>query len=272
DSTNKWVRLTPVANHQVGYLYYQTNPGPLGFHAKFRFWAGGGTGADAIWLGVYDTDYVGTLEDMVNGGYHFTFDEYQDRICFTKSTTNNGNGIACATGITNIDNSQWHTAEIYYWLESNRVCARIYYDGNLVVNACDTSPQPNALNGIGQTIFGGRTGGATNEHRIDDIVVRKYVSPEPTVTLGNEETSPIIKLNMINLGIELGKKYLIKLIYEDGKVIVRNITLDKNLSSGESKEIYLTDLPKGIIRKIEIYSIDVCPNMLVGVRSVNIEV
>ncbi|MEM0324682.1 MAG: DUF2341 domain-containing protein [Candidatus Aenigmatarchaeota archaeon] len=103
-------------------------------------------------------------------------------------------------------------------------------------------------------------------------LVRKYVSPEPTVSLGNEETSPIIKLNMINLGIELGKRYLIKLIYEDGKIIVRNITLDKNLSSGESKEIYLTDLPKGIIRKIEIYSIDVCPNMLVGIRSVNIEV
>ncbi|MEM0476307.1 MAG: hypothetical protein QW367_01540, partial [Candidatus Aenigmatarchaeota archaeon] len=77
---------------------------------------------------------------------------------------------------------------------------------------------------------------------------------------------------MINLGIELGKRYLIKLIYEDGKIAVRNITLDKNLSSGESKEIYLTDLPKGIIRKIEIYSIDVCPNMLVGIRSVNIEV
>ncbi|MEM5806667.1 MAG: DUF2341 domain-containing protein, partial [Candidatus Aenigmatarchaeota archaeon] len=187
DSTNKWVRLTPVANHQVGYLYYQTNPGPLGFHAKFRFWAGGGSGADAIWLGVYDTDYVNTREDIVKGGYHFTFDEYQDRICFTKSTTDNGNGIACATGITNIDNRQWHTAEIYYWRESNRVCARIYYDGNLVVNACDTSPQPNALNGIGMTIFGGRTGGATNEHRIDDIVVRKYVSPEPTVSLGNEE-------------------------------------------------------------------------------------
>ncbi|MEM4584643.1 MAG: DUF2341 domain-containing protein [Ignisphaera sp.] len=187
DSTNKWVRLTPATTNQIGYLYYQTNPGPLGFHAKFRFWAGGGTGADAIWLGVYDTDYSNTREDIVKGGYHFTFDENQDRICFTKSTTDNGDGIACATGITNIDNSQWHTAEIYYWLESNRVCARIYYDGSLVVNACDTSPQPNALNGIGQTIFGGRTGSSTNEHRIDDIVVRKYVSPEPTISLGNEQ-------------------------------------------------------------------------------------
>ncbi|MEM5830668.1 MAG: hypothetical protein QXO40_00480 [Candidatus Aenigmatarchaeota archaeon] len=77
---------------------------------------------------------------------------------------------------------------------------------------------------------------------------------------------------MINLGIDLDKKYLIKLIYEDGKIITRNITLDKNLNPGEIKEIYLTDLPKGIIKKIEIYSIDACPNMLVGIRSVNIEV
>ncbi|MCS7135303.1 MAG: DUF2341 domain-containing protein, partial [Candidatus Aenigmarchaeota archaeon] len=186
DSTNKWVRLTPVTTWQTGYLYYNFNPGSQGFYARFRFWAGGGNGADAVWLGVYDSSYVNTQEDIVNGGYHFTFDEYQDRICFTKSTVGNGAGISCASEGT-IDNGVWHTAEVYYWRSGNTVCARIYYDGILKVDACDTSPQSNALNGIGQTIFGGRTGAATNEHRIDDIIVRKFSSPEPTTTTGPEE-------------------------------------------------------------------------------------
>ncbi|MEM5820645.1 MAG: DUF2341 domain-containing protein [Candidatus Aenigmatarchaeota archaeon] len=132
-------------------------------------------------------------------------------------------------------------------------------------------PQQTLNYNLGGMYF--KTNDIYTPHTPNDIYfVRVYVEIEPTVSLGSEETSPIIKLTMINLGIELGKRYLIKLIYEDGKVIVRNITLDKNLSSGESKEIYLTDLSKGRIRKIEIYSIDVCPNMLVGIRSVNIEV
>lgn len=187
DSTNKWVRLTTVTNNQLGYLYYNTNPGSQGFYAKFRFWASGGNGADAEWLGVYDTSYSGTREDIVNGGYHFTFDEYQDRIAFTKSTTDNGASIAYATETT-IDNGTWHTAEIYYWMSGSIVYAKIYYDEALKVNSSDASPQQNALNGIGQMIIGGRTGGLTNEHRIDDIIVRKYVYPEPSHgSWGSEE-------------------------------------------------------------------------------------
>ncbi|MEM5797764.1 MAG: DUF2341 domain-containing protein, partial [Candidatus Aenigmatarchaeota archaeon] len=111
DSTNKWVRLTPASRDQLGYLYYDKNPGSLGFYSKFRFWVGGGNGADAVWLGVYDSSYSNTHEDIVNGGYHFTYDEYQDRICFTKSTGGNGGPTIGCGSETTIDNSAWHTGE-----------------------------------------------------------------------------------------------------------------------------------------------------------------
>jgi hypothetical protein len=189
DTANKWVQLTPNSGNQEGYLYYAKVPtNPTGFYAKFYFWAGGGSGSDAIWLGAYDTSYVGTREDIVNGGYHFTYDEYQDRICFTKSTSDNGAGIACASETT-IDNSSWHLAEIYFWYDGSRVCTKIYYDRTLKVNACDTSVQSNVINGVGQIIFGGRTGWNYNYHRIGNrlLYVAKYISPEPTISLGAEE-------------------------------------------------------------------------------------
>ncbi|MEM7827463.1 MAG: hypothetical protein QXD72_02020, partial [Candidatus Aenigmatarchaeota archaeon] len=190
DSTNKWVRLTPASRDQLGYLYYDKNPGSLGFYSKFRFWVGGGNGADAVWLGVYDSSYSNTHEDIVNGGYHFTYDEYQDRICFTKSTGGNGGPTIGCGSETTIDNSAWHTGEIYYWKSGSAVYATIYYDGTLKVNASDSSPQSNALNGIGQTIWGGRTATDYNEHRIDDLIIRKYTSPAPTTSVGSESSAP----------------------------------------------------------------------------------
>jgi len=189
DSTNKWIQLTPNTGNQLGYLYYtKVSTNPIGFYAKFYFWAGGGNGADAIWLGVYDSSYSNTREDIVNGGYHFTYDEYQDRICFTKNTTDNGAGIAC-TSETTIDSSQWHLAEIYFWYNGS-ACTRIFYDGNLKVFACDINVQSNVINGVGQIIFGGRTGGLYNYHRIGNglLYIVKYTYPEPTISLGNEES------------------------------------------------------------------------------------
>ncbi|MEM4773003.1 MAG: DUF2341 domain-containing protein [Nanoarchaeales archaeon] len=103
-------------------------------------------------------------------------------------------------------------------------------------------------------------------------LVRKYVSPEPTISLQTEEISPIIKLTILNLGIDLGKKLQLKLIYEDNKTETRNINLNETFKSGDFLEIPLKDLPKGKIKKIEIYCLDVCPGLLVGIKSVNIEV
>ncbi|RSN76701.1 MAG: hypothetical protein DSO07_01915 [Thermoproteota archaeon] len=193
DSTNKWAQLTPKEGEKWGYLYYDKVPvNPTGFYAKFYFWTGGGNGADAVWLGAYDSDYSRTEEDIVKGGYHFTYDEWQDRICFTKSTTGNGEGISCAwRSGTEIANSKWHLAEVYFWY-TDKAYARVYYDGALEVNASDPSVQPNVIKGVGKIIFGGRTGWFYNYHRIGNglLYIAKYIYPEPETLIGPEELTP----------------------------------------------------------------------------------
>ena len=188
----RYVQLTSTATGQLGYLYYSRVPtSPQGFYAKFYFWIGGGSGADALWLGAYDTSYLGTSEDVVNGGYHFTFDEYQDRIAFTKSTVGNGNPIASAPQ-TDLDNSQWRLAEVYFWYDGVKACTQIFLDGAQKLYACDAQVQQNVANGAGQFIFGGRTGALTNYHRIGNgpLLVAKF-HPTVTVSLGPEAARPL---------------------------------------------------------------------------------
>lgn len=188
-STGKWVELTPAQSDKLGYLSYTKVPtNPTGFYAKFYFSASGGNGADAVWLGAYDSNYVDTEEDVVNGGYHFTFDEWQGRIAFTKSTYGNGNPIAYASQ-SKIDDGRWHLAEVYFWYNGTAACARIYYDGTLKVHACDSNVQLNVVKGQGLIVFGGRTGWWRNWHRVrGPLYVVKYISPEPTVNIGPEES------------------------------------------------------------------------------------
>jgi hypothetical protein len=187
NSTGKWVELTPAEDDKLGHLSYARVPtNPTGFYAKFYFSAGGGDGADAVWLGAYDSNYVDTEEDRVNNGYHFTFDEWQGRIAFTKSIFENGNPIAY-TSQSKIDDGRWHLAEIYFWYNGTAACARIYYDGTLKVYACDLTVQPNVVKGQGLIVFGGRTGLWRNWHRIrGPLYIVKYTSPEPTVNIGPE--------------------------------------------------------------------------------------
>ncbi len=190
DPSQGYVMLTPNANGRLGYLvYYKVPTNPTGLHAMFWFKAYGGSGADAVWLGVYDSTYSGTREDIVAGGYHITFDEYQDRIAFTKSTTDNGAPIDYYS-TTDIDNGVWHYANItfYYNSVSDIVYVSVYYDGSLVLTSSDSNVQDNVRNGIGYTIIGGRTGGRTNYHLVGNgyLIIRKYVEPDPKAYVGPE--------------------------------------------------------------------------------------
>ncbi|MEM2189282.1 MAG: hypothetical protein QXG35_08150 [Nitrososphaerota archaeon] len=74
-----------------------------------------------------------------------------------------------------------HLAEIYFRYDGSRANVKIYYDGGLVVNTYDSSVQSNMVNGIGQMIIGGRTGGLRNHHVGNGaFYVRKSYSPEPS--------------------------------------------------------------------------------------------
>jgi|GEM_PF-2875438 len=191
DSANRRVQLTPATTNQLGYLYYTTVPrSPQGFYARFYLWVGGGTGGEAVWLGAYDTSYTGTREDVVNGGYHFTFDEYQDRVAFTKSTVDNGAPIAMARQ-ADIDNSAWRLAEVYFWYDGAKACARILLDGATKVYACDPQPQQNVRSGTGQLVIGGRTGSATNYHRVGTVLLIAKYYPTVSAAVGSEAQRPL---------------------------------------------------------------------------------
>ncbi|MBN1793027.1 DUF2341 domain-containing protein [Candidatus Woesearchaeota archaeon] len=192
DSGNGRVELTNTGGNLLGYLYYLQNPGP-GFYGRYETWAGGGSGADSTWFGVHDTSVSSGREDIVNGGYHFTVDEWQDRVAFTKSTVDNGAPIAY-WGSSTLDNSQWHNFTVYFYNSGASANALIYYDQVLRVNGTDNSPQSTAGNYF---FVGGRTGGSTNYHYVRNIRVMKYVNPQPTATLGTEisQTKGIIPMH-----------------------------------------------------------------------------
>jgi len=187
----QYIRLTSAASGRWGGIVGVGGRSPVpapegGLYAKIEFMFTGGSSppADAVWIGAYDDTYVGTSEDVVAGGYHFTFDIYQSRICFTKSTAGNGAGIACYT--VSITRDVWHTGEVYFWHDGSTAYAKIYYDGVLVVDASDPSPQPNALSGRGIVYIAGRTGGAYTEMRVRKYIVTKW-RPEVSVLVGDEE-------------------------------------------------------------------------------------
>ena len=169
------VILTLARRVQAGYVVYNRPPGHC-FLGILRFRAYGGSGADAVWVGLWDSVWQGTLEDVVKGGYHITFDEYQDRIAFTKSTYSNGPAIA-SYRTTNIDNGAWHDAKILVCAREDGVRAKVYYDGSLVLDAVDPNPQPNAVSNQGLVVLGARTGGLTNYHEVDYFVFASIDSP-----------------------------------------------------------------------------------------------
>jgi hypothetical protein len=180
------IRLTPAVGGQTGYYVY--TPPTLNysaFYIRFYFRTGLGNGADAVWVGLFDNTYSGTREDIVSNGYHFTYDEYQSRVAFTKSVVDNGPPICYASvSRSYLMDYNWHRAEVIF--DRSRMRAKIYLDGILRVDCVDTLyGQANMIAGIpkgaaqgtGLIVFGGRTGGLYNEHWIKDILVVAFPQP-----------------------------------------------------------------------------------------------
>ena len=177
DTINGYVILTEPIDGQIRYLVYKANPGRH-FEATIEFKTYGGTGADAIWFGVYDTSWTPLIhEDICKGGYHFAYDEWDNRIAFTKDTV--GGTPIDSYYVSNIDNGEWHTSEVIF----NNGSVKIYYDGNLVLTSTDPDPIP--MEGSYITL-GARTGGENNYHIVRFFSLRKTADPEPTVLIGNE--------------------------------------------------------------------------------------
>ena len=160
-------------------------------------------------------------------GYDVEFDEFQGdgdpstphiAVTETFSSGQVTDNTHYGTSNTNYNNGQWHTIEVYFDKSSNHI--KVYFDGS---NIIDFSGEPFSTYGYPYdwVAFSGATGGLNNEHSIDDILIRRYVDPEPTYSIGAEE-EPIFSYRIpINITEQSGNnlsdyQVAINLSYEYG--------------------------------------------------------
>jgi hypothetical protein len=182
------VVLTTDAN-QIGYLVYRIPPmRPSALYVNTIF-STASCRPESVWVGVWDTDYVGTQEDVVNGGYHLTLDYAQYRFCFTKSTTTNGPGIACGS-LSIIYNSM--TMEGYIWFNGTATLASVgVWQGGFFTRfeGVDLQPQTNVINGRGVLVFGGRTTSSSCLTYLTSFFVAHY-TPAISASAGSPVSPP----------------------------------------------------------------------------------
>jgi len=208
DSTNKFVYLIkPAQSRGVAAFLNISETFDTGFYAKFKIWSGTSTG-DGISFAFYkdiqpyqtynDTTAGGRLAlDAYDGtnpvqakGYDVEFDEYDNgdndlsapHIAVTE--THSSEGVQDNTHYggtsTNFHDGAWHTVEVYFDKNGNHII--VYFDGSKII---DFSGEPFSTYGYPYSYmaFTSATGAGTNEERLDDVYVRKFADPEPTVTV-----------------------------------------------------------------------------------------
>ena len=169
---SNYIELTPNTLSQTGFIAWPINPGNS-FSVSFDYYSGpGGTnGANGIYIAFYSS--YSNANDTTTG-YNLYFDEYNggsgnDRV----ATTANGSIIdTWDLGVTQyLDNATWKRIDIQYI----RGTINISIDATITRTIYD---QERSFMWNTNTYFGimGRTGGATNFHRIRNIRVSK-ISP-----------------------------------------------------------------------------------------------
>jgi hypothetical protein len=159
---------------------------------RFKFKAGGGTGADGLAFGFFHQGNAwngGTSLSVGQSGYAVEIDNYQS----TNDATANHIAIVRTSaaeapyGYTHLarydtnatEDDVWHSVEVKFYNDN----IKVWLDGTLILDYSTTFDKT-----YKRFLFGAATGGATNNHIIDDIIIRKYTSPEPTAGVGAEET------------------------------------------------------------------------------------
>lgn len=149
------LRLIEAASFARGQFDYV---GDLGddFTVSFDFWAGGGTGGEALWF------YWGAINSPVEEGTDedqraIVFNAFADQVQYRFAGTSI-NTVAMAS----IDNSTWRRVRIEV---SSADTIKVYVNGTEVMNYTDSSRT------LGGTDFGwgARNGGDNNEWRIRNL-------------------------------------------------------------------------------------------------------
>jgi hypothetical protein len=179
DAGNGYVVLTELSSGQVGTLWLKDQV-EQPFSAEFRYRAGGGSGSDGFVFMFYkDNNYVpdsgGCLgfgarsggDDCTAAGYGIEFDSYggnpgdpsNHHIALIKDSTSNH--LAYIDDLR-VNDNEWHHVKVE--IETGSVTVEL--DGEQVLTwqgSLDTS-----YTAFG---FGGATGGGTDWHIIDDVIL-----------------------------------------------------------------------------------------------------
>lgn len=171
NSTDKYVQLTTATNNVHGELEYTFNPGD-NFDATFDLWAGGGSGADAVYLYVYSTSTPDN-EYADSGGYilqvndlaDYVAIQYQGEVLVQKYLSDDESGILDGAVV---DDSAWHP--IRMTKTGDRF--RVYFDNVKLIDYVDDEVRD--LSGT-LTGVGARTGALNNIHRIKNLRISQTV-------------------------------------------------------------------------------------------------
>ncbi len=166
-----YVVLNPVSGGDGAVQYTMTDLGiELGepVAVDFDFWSGTGN-ANSVWFYASDSRAPHSEEDA-SGGYHFIFDENNSQIALQF----NGTSLNSIWNST-INTGAWHAASVS--LVANLGSSSM--DGIQYLHFQDTPRRP-AGNLFG---FGGRSGNASNEHRLRSVRFRKAAAKAPLVAV-----------------------------------------------------------------------------------------
>jgi len=177
------VYLTKAVESRAGLLVSKNDiKPPFVVHMKIKM---GGGGSDigkghGIAFGYMMNDLGKALDAWYLGfptgsnyyGYTIRFDAWPNYIGVRNLNTGKLDHLFY---ISTLDDYNWHNIALYLTEEK---ILKVVYDNNVVIQNYIVSPT--GYNRIG---IGASTGGATNNHIVDYIFIRKYAEQEPTATI-----------------------------------------------------------------------------------------
>jgi hypothetical protein len=186
DTTRDVVSLTPASLSQAGTAFQTSSTiDASNVDIRFRFYMGGGTGADGLSLTVLDaarmTSFVGELGGGIGyaglPGFSVEVDTYFNGGVDPTSAHhvslhldgNQGRVIAWAA-LPKMDDARWHDMRVT--VDGDRVVVEIDGTVHLDTVVADLAPFEGYIG------FTGATGALTNEHLIDALRVERFVCDE----------------------------------------------------------------------------------------------
>ncbi len=170
---SNYVQLTPANTGQNGKVYWEKD---IDWNAPLTLsvqnYAGGGTGADGIWLfwGATSTA-VGSsaTQSATAGGISVFFNELNENVYIYK----NGTLLETLAAVTSLDNGQWQVHELFFGKNA---------DGTRFLDVKTNNGEYLGTVQLGSFTAGGDyvglgawTGASTNDHRVRRLLIQSAV-------------------------------------------------------------------------------------------------